>query len=108
MQITDLPLIVFGGRCHLTGKFLDDCFEEDFSTEKNLWGAVSLTRQPIKDGKARVEVPVGQAALQDPGALMDPQVKKLQKLEQPNKDYCAILGANGKDALTRKNYNVLA
>ena len=52
MHVSDLPLLVFGGRCASTGTELRDSFSLAFSIERNIacWkkcGAVPLTRSPL-------------------------------------------------------------
>jgi hypothetical protein len=67
IQVHDLPLLVFGGKCEHTEVELIDAFSTSFSIEKNLscWqkcGAVPLTRLPLKSANVRREVPTGAAA----------------------------------------------
>ena len=67
LNVTDLPLLVFGGKCPKTGVELADPFTMAFSVELNLscWrkcGAVPLTRRPLQSKNVRREVPIGDAA----------------------------------------------
>jgi hypothetical protein len=110
LSVTDLPLLVFGGKCASTGIEL-------FSREANIavWrkcGAVPLTRAPLKNSNAvRVEVPVGDAASLVANEPPDPKIEQLKQLESMNRFYCQILLSNGfeskflrKDAPTRTTY----
>jgi hypothetical protein len=103
LGITDLPLLVFGGTCPMTGLELQDAFSKAFSIRRNLscWrkcGAVPLTRAPLFTGEIRTEVPVGAAAvasgIQDDD---DEGIAQLKLLESLNVFYCNILSANGFD-----------
>jgi hypothetical protein len=111
LQITDLPLIVFGGECPKTGLELRDAFSEAFSIVRNLacWrkcGAVPLTMAPIHSGEIRHEVPVGEAALaiNASGVRHEEEgIQTLKALERMNEFYCIVLDTAGFDgALLRK------
>ena len=100
--MTDLPLLVFGGKCLRTGVELQDAFSIAFSREANLncWkkcGAVPLTRLPLLSKDIRHEVPVGNAASLLVGVAPDPEVEHLKWLESINQFYCDILNTNGYD-----------
>jgi hypothetical protein len=102
VRVTDLPLLVFGGRCASTGVLLNDSFSLAFSTEANLscWrkcGAVPLTRLPIESPHVRHEIPVGAAARLVVGEEENPQVKVIRDLESSNRFYCDILLKGGYD-----------
>ena len=118
LQVTDLPLLVFGGTCQKTGVVLNDAFSSAFSVESNLacWkkcGSVPLTRAPVFAKDVRREVPVGHAAAV--GASLpsteDPELEKLKSMESMNQFYCGVLDSNGydgsklrKDAPKRKTH----
>lgn len=119
LQITDLPLIVFGGECPSTKLQLRDAFSEAFSIERNLscWrkcGAVPLTMAPLFAGDIRQEVPVGAAAGVAAAAAPsqeDEAIEQLKNLQELNIFYCDILNVNGfdgtvlrKDAPTRSTF----
>jgi hypothetical protein len=105
LHITDLPLIVFGGKCPKTGIELRDSFSEAFSMARNLdcWrkcGAVPLTKAPIHSGQIRYQVPVGAAATAAASDGLEDEeegIAMLLELERMNEFYCAILDANGFD-----------
>jgi hypothetical protein len=110
LQVTDLPLLVFGGECPTTGVLLRDAFSDAFSIQRNLscWkkcGAVPLTMAPLKESnKVRREVPVGVAAARVAGQDEDEDIELLKSLEAMNRFYCDILTANGLDGeMLRKN-----
>jgi hypothetical protein len=119
MQVTDLPLIVFGGECPSTKLELRDAFREAFSVARNIscWrkcGAVPLTMAPLFTGQVRQEVPVGAAATVAAASGMSHEaegIAHLQSLQAMNVWYCDLLNANGfdgtvlrKDAPTRETY----
>jgi hypothetical protein len=67
LQVSDLPFLVFGGKCSRTGTDLRDAFSEAFSVRNNLgsWrkcGDVPLTRKPLTTNEICHEVPVSAAA----------------------------------------------
>lgn len=108
MHTTDLPLVVFGGHCALTGVVLRDAFSEAFSIQRNLscWrkcGAVPLTMAPLFAGEVRQEVPVGAAATIASASEEDEGIALLKSIEEMNAFYCDCLCANGFDGdLLRK------
>jgi hypothetical protein len=100
LQVSDIPLLVFGGKCLRTGVELEDSFTKAFSIEANLscWmkcGAVPLTRQPLLSNLVRREVPVGDAAAIVADELEDPRISLLKRLEAMNRFYCDILLSHG-------------
>ena len=99
MHVSDLPLLVFGGRCASTGTELRDSFSLAFSIERNIacWkkcGAVPLTRSPLHSEEVRHEVPTGPAALL---TVTNPAIDHLKNLEDLNDFYCTFLSSNGFD-----------
>ena len=100
LQITDLPLLVFGGRDTSTNVDIRDSFSSAFSVDANIscWkkcGAVPLTRSSLLSNQVRHEVVV-----EDNGTIdleSDPQVLLLANLELQNKTHCAILDSKGFD-----------
>jgi len=108
IQVTDIPLLVFGGECPKTKVVLIDAFSEAFSVEANLgcWkkcGAVPLTRSPLLSKDVRRELPVGAARLSE-NEEADPEVDRLRELQSLNAYYCDLLSTKGYDgSLLRKN-----
>ena len=114
LQVTDLPLLVFGGNCAQTNAELRDAFSSAFSVAANInvWhkcGAVPLTRLPLLSKGVRHEVPIGAAALQVQSVA--PEVLRLKNIESLNHFYCDVLTSSGydgaklrKDAPTRSTY----
>ena len=101
LKVSDLPLLVFGGKCRQTSIDLRDSFTDAFSVERNLacWrkcGAVPLTRAPLLTDDIREEIPVGIAA-QIEGCNVTPQMEKLKQLEALNHLYCSFLSSQGFD-----------
>jgi hypothetical protein len=100
LQVSDIPLLVFGGKCPRTGvEMVDSSFTKAFSVEANLscWqkcGAVPLTRQPLKSNAVRREVPVGDAARIVANDAKDPKVALLKRLESMNHFYCDVLASH--------------
>ena len=101
LKVTDLPLLVFGGKCIKTDLELRDAFSDAFSIQNSLkaWslcGAVPLTRLPLTTKDIRREIPVGDAA-----ALVgdddDIEVSRLRNLEVLNHFHCDVLNSNGYD-----------
>jgi len=112
IRVTDIPLLVFGGKCLSTNVMLDDAFSQAFSVEANLgcWrkcGAVPLTRRPLLCKDVRRELPVGAAsasALLSENEEADPEVERLRHLESLNGYYCDLLSTKGYDGShLRKN-----
>ena len=102
LQVADLPLLVFGGKCRRTGVVLRDSFTDAFSMEQNLdcWqkcGAAPLTRAPLLTNEIRHDVPTGAAAQRVGQQPVHHAVQQLESLEQMNKFYCEILSTNGYD-----------
>jgi hypothetical protein len=104
MQITDLPLIVFGDDCPKTGLELRDAFSDAFSNIRNMacWckcGAVPLAMAPIHSGEIGHEVPVGEAALAINASGVRHKEEGIQNLskamERMNEFYCIVLDAAG-------------
>jgi hypothetical protein len=103
VNITTLPLLVFGGVCEKTGVELTNAFQEAFSHDSNraVWakcGAVPLTRIALKSNKVRHEVPVLAALEHQEGLTItndSPEIQKLRDLEALNHFYCGILTSNG-------------
>lgn len=119
LHVTDLPLLVFGGKDPETGVELDDAFRTAFSIETNLscWrkcGAVPLTRSPLTLKEVRRQIAVGAAATHHSGQQQendDPEIEKLKRIQCLNHFYCDVLSTNGydgsqlkKDAPTRSTY----
>lgn len=100
LKVSDIPLLVFGGKCPRTGVELDDSFNKAFSKAANLscWtkcGAVPLTRKPLLSKHVRHEVPTGDAATIVAHDVEDPKVAELRRLEGMNHFYCDILLTHG-------------
>jgi hypothetical protein len=100
INVSDLPLLVFGGKCSKTGVELRDSFTVAFSVEANLscWrkcGAVPLTRLPLESNLVRRELPTGAVAAIVADEPMDPKLAKLERLESMNKFYCQVLVSHG-------------
>ena len=109
INVHDLPLLVFGGRCAKTDVVLRNCFSSAFSMANNIsaWrkcGAVPLTRLPLKSSGIRREVPVGAAAAhQSEAEANDPAIETLRRLDDMNQFFCDVLLSNGMDGtLLRK------
>ena len=115
LQVIDLTLLVFGGKCSKTGVELEDAFNWAFSIGNNLscWkkcGAVPLTRLPLKDKSLRREIAVGDAAVIEEGNE-EPEVQLLKEQDALNLFYCDLLSSHGfdgakmrKKAPTRSKY----
>jgi hypothetical protein len=104
VQVSDLPLLVFGGNCLKTGILLNDAFNSAFSVKMNLscWnkcGAVPFTQKPLESKDIWQEVPIGVAAAiaSSSGEKEDAQIAQLLELESLNSFYCSLLTANGYD-----------
>ena len=102
IQVTDLPLLVFGGNCPRTGERLIDAFSDAFSVQSNLncWkkcGAIPLTRSPMHSSSVRREVPTAAAAAAAAaaGQIEDDGVEALRRLEALNGFHCDCLLAVG-------------
>jgi hypothetical protein len=105
VQITDLPILVFGQPPSWVsfpdGRRFRDAFTETFSPERCLraWskcGAVPLTRAPLKSPKVRHEVIVNR----EDGTInedADPETSLLLAIEHRNKMACEHLSAIGFD-----------
>ena len=100
-MLTDLPLIVFGGKDDgITDAACRDAFVEGFSIDANLdfWkkcGAVPLTRSCLFSDMVRHEVLV-----EPDGTInvdIDPEGKMLADLEFQNKVCCNMLTLKGFD-----------
>jgi hypothetical protein len=116
ITVTDLPLLVFGGKCTKTSVELKDAFSDAFSVAINLscWrkcGAVPLTRCPVHSKGVRSEIAVGEAAKRNDMSFEDPELNVLKQLEVTNHFYCDMLTAIGydgshlrKNAPTRSTY----
>jgi len=100
IAISDLPLIVFGGKDPATGVELQNAFELSFNRTQCLsaWrkcGAVPLTRSVLNSPDVQHEV-----VLNADGTVneeMDPQGYKLMELEQSNHQACDFLSSFGFD-----------
>jgi hypothetical protein len=94
-RITDLPLLVFGGKCPCTGLKLQDALSEACWIARNLscWrkcGVVPLTMASIHSGEIRHQIPVGAAAAAATAAGVKEEegIAQLKSLEQMNQFYC--------------------
>jgi predicted transglutaminase-like cysteine proteinase len=111
IQITDLPILVFGqpdGWVSLPGgRRFRDAFTETFSKERCLraWqkcGAVPLTRSPLNSSKVRHEVVINADGSINKEA--DPETEMLLSIENRNQfacDYLTGLGFDGKQLLIK-------
>ena len=102
LKVTDLPLLVFGGKCEKTGVLLDNSFALAFSVASNLncWrkcGAVPLTRKPLELKDIRREIPIGPAAEIVSSVEEEEEVKRLRQLEDMNSLHVGILTSLGFD-----------
>ena len=97
--ITDLPLLVFGGRYDgITNVACRDAFTEGFSIDAklNLWkkcGSVPLTRSCLLSDMVRHDVVVEPDGTVDVDT--DPEGKMLADLEFQNKVCCNMLALKG-------------
>ena len=105
IQVTDIPLLVFGGVCSRTNMTLIDAFSQAFSVEVNLgcWkkcGAVPLTQSPLLSKDVRCELPVGAAlARLTESEETDPEMERLCQLALLNGCHCDLLVTKGYDGL---------
>jgi hypothetical protein len=107
LTITDLPFLVFGGKCDKCGVKIENSFQEAFDHKSNLsvWkecGAVPLTRSAMHSNKVRHEVPTFgaltvQEGLTDISTERGRAVQKLKQLDAHNLFYCKVLTDNGYD-----------
>ena len=101
LMITDLPLLVFGGKYDgITDVACRDTFTEGFSIDANLnfwkkYGAVPLTRQCLLYDMVRHEVLVEPDGTVDVDT--DPEGKMVADLEFQNKVCCNMLTLKGFD-----------
>ena len=100
INVTDLPLIVFGATCPNTGVELADAFCHSCSKELCLsaWrkcGAVTLTCAPMFYKAIRHEVVVNED--QSVNDVLDPDGTKLLQLEAANHTVCDFLSSIGFD-----------
>jgi DNA-binding transcriptional MerR regulator len=99
LNITDLPFLVFGGRCPKTNIELQDAFSKAFSIRVNLdcWkkcGAVPLTRLPLQSKEVRRELPPSTSQEEEE---KDPEVLRIKSLADLNVFFCEFLANNGYD-----------
>jgi len=93
INVSDLPLLVFGGYDDTTKCVLTNAFERAFSLERNLacWkkcGAMPLTRLPLQSSQVRHHIAVN-------GTPETREAQRLKDIEGLNHFHCDLLTASG-------------
>ena len=102
LNVTDLPMLVFGGVCPRTSIDLEDVFSTSFSVATNLscWqkcGAIPLTRLPLQSKEVRREVAIGAAATLVADEEPDPELERIKSIDALNLFFCDLLTSHGYD-----------